>query len=205
MSAEKNNNAGQQNDRPDPQTAPVAPNQARENLVRVYVLSNREKNVSAHPQISIMFRNFHEDNEGLINRQINLELYASYVYTAMAHHFDRWDVALKGKYEKNKVVNLLINICSFFLGHHKFFKKMAEEEHEHANKFMEYQNKRGGTIVLLDIKVCRRTFSFKIKIKQRDYIRVVETSSTKLGFCIGSSSNGITIGKRCLSSIIRIT
>jgi len=111
MSAEKNNNAGQQNDRPDPQTAPVAPNQARENLVRV---------------------NFHEDNEGLINRQINLELYASYVYTAMAHHFDRWDVALKG--------------------HHKFFKKMAEEEHEHANKFMEYQNKRGGTIVLLDIK-----------------------------------------------------
>ena len=31
---------------------------------------------------------------------------------------------------------------------------MAEEENEHANKFMEYQNKRGGTIVLLDIKVC---------------------------------------------------
>ncbi len=30
---------------------------------------------------------------------------------------------------------------------------MAEEEREHANKFMEYQNKRGGTIVLLDVKV----------------------------------------------------
>jgi hypothetical protein len=30
---------------------------------------------------------------------------------------------------------------------------MAEEESEHANKFMKYQNKRGGTIVLLDIKV----------------------------------------------------
>jgi len=29
---------------------------------------------------------------------------------------------------------------------------MAKEENEHANKFMEYQNKRGGTIVLLDIK-----------------------------------------------------
>ncbi len=40
-----------------------------------------------------------------------------------------------------------------YLGHHQFFKKMAEEENEHANKFMEYQNKRGGTIVLLDIKV----------------------------------------------------
>jgi hypothetical protein len=44
-----------------------------------------------------IFSNYHEDNEGLINRQINLELYASYVYTAMAHHFDRSDVALKGK------------------------------------------------------------------------------------------------------------
>ncbi len=41
-----------------------------------------------------------------------------------------------------------------YLGHHKLFKKMAEEENEHANKFMEYQNKRGGTIVLLDVKVC---------------------------------------------------
>ena len=40
------------------------------------------------------------------------------------------------------------------LGHQKYFKKMADEENEHANKFMEYQNKRGGTIVLLDIKVC---------------------------------------------------
>ena len=89
----------------------VATNQPKENLVRF---------------------NYHEDNEGLINRQINLELYASYVYTAMAHHFDRADVALKG--------------------HHEFFEKMSNEEREHANKFMEYQNKRGGTIVLLDIK-----------------------------------------------------
>jgi len=29
---------------------------------------------------------------------------------------------------------------------------MTEEEKEHAQKFMEYQNKRGGTIVLLDIQ-----------------------------------------------------
>ncbi len=42
-----------------------------------------------------------------------------------------------------------------FLGHSKYFKKMAEEENEHANKFMTYQNKRGGTIVLLDVKVCQ--------------------------------------------------
>jgi ferritin heavy chain len=95
----------------DTQQAPVAPNQPRDNLVRV---------------------NYHQDNEGLVNRQINLELYASYVYTAMAQYFDRFDVALKG--------------------HYKYFKKMADEENEHANKFMQYQNKRGGTIVLLDVK-----------------------------------------------------
>ncbi|CAF4115520.1 unnamed protein product, partial [Rotaria sordida] len=76
--------------------------------------------------------NYHEDNEGLINRQINLELYASYVYMAMAHHFSRADVALKG--------------------HQEYFEKMSKEENEHANKFMKYQNKRGGTIVFLDIK-----------------------------------------------------
>lgn len=53
--------------------------------------------------MSILFSsNFHEDNEGLINRQINLEFYASYVYTAMAHHFDRFDVALKGRMRKTK-------------------------------------------------------------------------------------------------------
>jgi ferritin heavy chain len=95
----------------DRQSAPVASNQPRENLVRY---------------------NYHEDSEGLVNRQINMELYASYVYTAMGHYFDRADVALKG--------------------HADYFKKQAEEEREHANKFMEYQNKRGGTIVLLDIK-----------------------------------------------------
>jgi len=91
--------------------APVASNQPPNNPIRV---------------------NYHEDCEGLVNRQINMELYASYVYLALAYHFDRYDVALKG--------------------HTKYFKKMTEEEKEHAQKFMEYQNKRGGTIVLLDIQ-----------------------------------------------------
>ena len=58
-------------------------------------------------RLSFCYSNYHEDNEGLINRQINLEMYASYAYTAMAHYFDRHDVALKGrenlyKYDKKK-------------------------------------------------------------------------------------------------------
>ena len=44
---------------------------------------------------------------------------------------------------------------------YEYFKKMSDEENEHANKFMKYQNKRGGTIVLLDIKV-RQKFSFVV-------------------------------------------
>jgi len=60
-----------------------------------------------------------------------MELYASYVYLSMAYYFDRDDVALPG----------------FF----KFFKKSSDEEREHAQKLMKFQNERGGRIVLHNI------------------------------------------------------
>jgi len=77
-------------------------------------------------------QNYHSESEALVNKQINLELYASYVYQSMAWYFDRDDVALPG--------------------FHKFFKKNSEEEREHAEKFMKYQNARGGRIVLQNIE-----------------------------------------------------
>ncbi|CAL1526703.1 unnamed protein product [Lymnaea stagnalis] len=77
-------------------------------------------------------QNYHAESEAGINRQINMELYASYSYQSMAYYFDRDDVALPG--------------------FHKFFKHQSEEEREHAEKLMKYQNKRGGRIVLQDIK-----------------------------------------------------
>ncbi|WP_395241866.1 ferritin, partial [Salmonella sp. s51933] len=77
-------------------------------------------------------QNYHTTSEAEVNKQINLELYASYVYLSMAYHFDRDDVALKGFY--------------------KYFKKASEEENEHAQKFMKFQNDRGGRILLKDIK-----------------------------------------------------
>uniref|UniRef100_A0A8C0M9D9 Ferritin n=1 Tax=Canis lupus familiaris TaxID=9615 RepID=A0A8C0M9D9_CANLF len=40
-------------------------------------------------------QNYHQDSEAAINCQINLELYASYVYLSMSYYFDRDDVALK--------------------------------------------------------------------------------------------------------------
>ncbi|XP_068097251.1 ferritin, higher subunit [Hyperolius riggenbachi] len=76
--------------------------------------------------------NFHRDCEAAINRMINMELYASYTYLSMSFFFDRDDVALH-------------NVA-------KFLKEQSHEEREHAEKFMKYQNKRGGRIVLQDIK-----------------------------------------------------
>jgi len=76
-------------------------------------------------------QNFHKDCEDAINRQINMELYASYVYMSMGFYFDRDDVAFK-------------NVKKYFL-------KASEEEREHATKLMEYLNMRGGRIVLQPI------------------------------------------------------
>lgn len=46
--------------------------------------------------LSKVRQNFHATSEAGINRQINMELYASYVYQSMALYFDRDDVALPG-------------------------------------------------------------------------------------------------------------
>ncbi|KAF3832727.1 hypothetical protein F7725_026392 [Dissostichus mawsoni] len=68
-------------------------------------------------------QNFHQDCEAAINRQINLELYASYVYMSMGYFFDRDDQALNN--------------------FSKFFRHQSEEEREHAEKLMKLQNQRG--------------------------------------------------------------
>ncbi|XP_022345525.1 soma ferritin-like [Crassostrea virginica] len=77
-------------------------------------------------------QNFHQESEAGINRQINMELYASYTYQSMSFYFNRDDVALPG------------------FSH--YFKKASDEEREHAERLMKYQNTRGGRIVLQDIK-----------------------------------------------------
>jgi ferritin heavy chain len=73
-------------------------------------------------------QNFHEECEAALNKQINWELYASYVYMSMDAHYRRDDVALHG--------------------FAKFFAKLSEEEREHAQKLIKYQNMRGGRVVL---------------------------------------------------------
>ncbi|XWS56772.1 hypothetical protein CRYUN_Cryun09bG0114200 [Craigia yunnanensis] len=83
------------------------------------------------PQVSLARQRFADECEAAINEQINVEYNVSYAYHAMFAYFDRDNVALKGLA--------------------KFFKESSLEEREHAEKLMEYQNKRGGKVKLQSI------------------------------------------------------
>merc|ERR1712203_1330192 len=64
--------------------------------------------------VSKIRQNYHEDCEALINKQINMKFYASYVYLSMSSWFNRDDQALHG-----------------FAEH---FKKESGEERAHGMK-----------------------------------------------------------------------
>ncbi|KAE7996570.1 hypothetical protein FH972_001281 [Carpinus fangiana] len=83
------------------------------------------------PQVSLARQKYCDEVEAAVNEQINVEYNVSYVYHAMFAYFDRDNVALKGLA--------------------RFFKESSEEEREHAEKLMEYQNKRGGRVKLQSI------------------------------------------------------
>jgi len=82
--------------------------------------------------MSAIRQNFHTTSEAAINKQINMELYASYVYMGMSFHYQRDDVALDGVA--------------------KFMKDQSDEEREHAMKLMKYQNQRGGRVLLTRVE-----------------------------------------------------
>lgn len=109
-------------------------------------------------------QNFHQDCEAAVNRQINLELYASYVYLSMVRN------TLK---RAEQCASLLLSADVFSAGFPlflqayyferddkslpnfgKFFSEQSKEERKHAEKLMSLQNERGGRIFLQDIRVC---------------------------------------------------
>eukprot|EP01100_Stratorugosa_tubuloviscum_P014422 TRINITY_DN76_c0_g3_i1.p1 TRINITY_DN76_c0_g3~~TRINITY_DN76_c0_g3_i1.p1 ORF type:complete len:170 (-),score=77.80 TRINITY_DN76_c0_g3_i1:390-899(-) len=71
-------------------------------------------------------QNFSEVTEAAVNRHINVELTASYIYMSIAAYFDRDGVSLPG--------------------FKKFFKHQSDEEREHAQKLIDYVNQRGGSV-----------------------------------------------------------
>lgn len=94
-------------------------------------LSRNVDLVPASVNVSLARHKFSDDCEAAINEQINVEYNVSYVYHAMYAYFDRDNVALKGLA--------------------KFFKESSEEERGHAEKLMEYLNRRGGRVKLQSI------------------------------------------------------
>lgn len=87
--------------------------------------------VPVQPQASLARQRYADECEAVVNEQINVEYSASYVYHSLFSYFDRDNVALKGLA--------------------KFFKESSEEEREHAEKLMKYQNMRGGRVKLYTI------------------------------------------------------
>ncbi|KAL1915036.1 uncharacterized protein VTP21DRAFT_7741 [Calcarisporiella thermophila] len=78
--------------------------------------------------MSLAKQNFALASEEGINQQITAELQASQVYLSMSAWCGHVNQALPGL--------------------EKFFRKSAEEEREHAQKLIDYQNRRGGKVIL---------------------------------------------------------
>ncbi|KAL8129421.1 hypothetical protein V2J09_018576 [Rumex salicifolius] len=87
--------------------------------------------VPSSGNVSLARQKYADECEAAINEQINVEYNVSYVYHSLFAYFDRDNVALKGLA--------------------KFFKESSEEEREHAEMFMKYQNMRGGRVKLYTI------------------------------------------------------
>ncbi|KAK1346936.1 hypothetical protein QTO34_000796 [Cnephaeus nilssonii] len=85
----------------------------------------------ANPPPSYVRQNYHPDCEAAVNHQINLELYAAYVYTSMAFYFQSHELAL--------------NHCT------QYFRKRSLKKREQAERLMWLQNQRGGRVLLENI------------------------------------------------------
>ena len=77
-------------------------------------------------------QNYSAEVEATVNRLVNMQLRASYTYLSLGFYFDRDDVALEG------------------VG--QFFRKLAKEKREGAERLLKLQNQRGGCALF---RTCR--------------------------------------------------
>jgi len=98
-------------------------------------------------------QNYQVDCEALINKQINMELQASYVYRSMVRLFKKSARHLF----LNKTISFACQAAFFdqddqaLHGFSHYFKEQSKEESEHVDKLVKYQNKRGGRVTFHDI------------------------------------------------------
>lgn len=85
-----------------------------------------------HIQHKLDYYQIHEDCNSVLNEQVSLELYAAHQYLNMAGYFGKPTVARPG--------------------FAKFFRSQSLEEYEHASKFIDYINKRNGTVKRLSVE-----------------------------------------------------
>ncbi|KAF9318460.1 hypothetical protein BG000_012077 [Podila horticola] len=78
--------------------------------------------------MSLAKQNFSNVVEDAINQQVAMEMAAAHTYLAISAYMGSDSVALPGL--------------------EKFFREQSEEEREHAQNLMDYQNTRGGQVVL---------------------------------------------------------
>ncbi|KAG0052500.1 hypothetical protein BGZ83_002485 [Gryganskiella cystojenkinii] len=81
--------------------------------------------------MSLAKQNFASVVEDAINQQINMEMIAAHTYLAIAAYMGEDSVALPG--------------------FEKYFREQAQEEREHAQSLIDYQNQRGGRVVIQTI------------------------------------------------------
>lgn len=109
---------------------------AGSNLAGMVFTPETESDIDVKTRVNVGYT---PDQEVALNAHINVEYTASYVYHAIWSYFDKDTVALPG--------------------FAKFFKEQSDEEREHAEEFMKYQNKRGGQVVLQPLAVPNIQFS----------------------------------------------
>merc|ERR1711970_171323 len=99
------------------------------NVKQRYSRVHNRENYHEYPKHKVEMRqNYGYETEDYINKQINMELAAANDYLSMSAYFARSDVALPG-----------------FAA---WFRNCSNEEREHADKLIDYQNLRGGTVKL---------------------------------------------------------
>ncbi|KAK1806224.1 hypothetical protein P4O66_000110 [Electrophorus voltai] len=90
--------------------------------------------IMAKKMQSAVKHSLHFESEAAINKLINIKLTASYTHVSLGMYSDRHDVALP-------------NFSRFFL-------ELSEKEREQAESLLEYQNLRGGRVLLQNIALC---------------------------------------------------
>ena len=115
--------------------------------------------------------NWTSDNEDLVNKQINLELFASHTYTALSAFFQSDAVGLPGTAA--------------------YFKKSSDEEMEHARSFIAYQTNRGGIVSVTSLdkpvdfysdecsdSILLQAFKRALELEQTVYDSILNISKT---------------------------